>query len=76
MDFNGTKTINELNVYTLRDNFASQTTDPTLSETFNTALNTGLGTTSYDVQYQSGSGWITIDCGTPTNPCGRVSKQQ
>lgn len=73
VDFNGNKTINEINVYTLRDNFASQTTDPTLSETFNTALNTGQGTTSYDVQYLSGSGWITIDCGTPTNPCGRVS---
>jgi Domain of unknown function (DUF1929)/F5/8 type C domain/Glyoxal oxidase N-terminus len=73
VDFNGAKTISELNVYTLRDNFASQTTDPTLSETFNTAFNTGQGVTSYDVQYLSGSGWITIDCGTPTNPCGRVS---
>lgn len=73
VDLNGTKTINELDVYTLRDNFASLTTDPTLSETFNTALNTGQGATSYDVQYLSGSGWITIDCGTPTNPCGRVS---
>jgi Domain of unknown function (DUF1929)/F5/8 type C domain len=73
VDFNGNKTINEINVYTLRDNFASQTTDPTLFETFNTAVNTGQGATSYDVQYLSGSGWITIDCGTPTNPCGRVS---
>lgn len=73
VDFNGAKTINEINVYTLRDNFASQTNEPTLSETFNTALNTGQGATSYDVQYLSGSGWITIDCGTPTNPCGRVS---
>ncbi|HEX2267900.1 MAG TPA: galactose oxidase-like domain-containing protein, partial [Pyrinomonadaceae bacterium] len=72
VDFNGNKTINEINVYTLRDNFASQTTDPTLFETFNTAMNTGQGATSYDVQYLSGSGWITIDCGTPTNPCGRV----
>lgn len=72
VDFNGAKSINEINVYTLRDNFA-QTTDPTLSETFNTALNTGQGATSYDVQYLSGSGWITIDCGTPANPCGRVS---
>lgn len=73
VDFNGSKTVNEINVYTLRDNYATQTTDPTLSETFNTALNTGQGATSYDVQYLSGSGWITIDCGTPTNPCGRVS---
>ncbi len=73
VDFNGTKTVNEINVYTLRDNFASQTTDPTLTETFNTAVNTGLGATSYDVQYLSGTGWVTIDCGTPTNPCGRVS---
>jgi Domain of unknown function (DUF1929)/F5/8 type C domain len=73
VDFNGSKTINEINVYTLRDNFASQTSDPALSETFNTAVNTGQGATSYDVQYLSGNGWITIDCGTPTNPCGRVS---
>jgi hypothetical protein len=73
VDFNGNNTINEINVYTLRDNYATQTTDPTLAETFNTALNTGQGATSYDVQYLSGSGWITIDCGTPTNPCGRVS---
>jgi allantoicase len=72
VDFNGSKTINEIDVYTLRDNFASQTTDPTLTETFNTAPNTGLGITSYDVQYLSGQGWITIDCGNPTNPCGRV----
>lgn len=72
VDFNGTKTISEIDVYTLRDNFATQTTDPTLTETFSTAPNTGFGVTSYDVQYLSGSGWITIDCGTPTNPCGRV----
>lgn len=72
VDFNGTKTINEIDVYTLRDNFASQSTDPSLTETFNTAQNTGQGVTSYDVQYLSGQGWITIDCGNPTNPCGRV----
>jgi len=72
IDFNGTKTINEIDVYTLRDNYASQSTDPTLTETFNTALNTGQGVTSFDVQYLSGSGWVTIDCGNPTNPCGRV----
>jgi hypothetical protein len=72
VDFNGAKTIDEINVYTLRDNYAGQSTDPTLTETFNTAFNTGQGATSYDVQYLSGSGWITINCGTPTNPCGRV----
>lgn len=72
LDFNGTKTIDEINVYTLRDNYASQSTDPTLTETFNTAFNTGQGATSYDVQYLSGNGWITVNCGSPTNPCGRV----
>jgi hypothetical protein len=72
VDFNGPKTINEIDVYTLRDNWTQQTTDPSLTETFNTAPNTGQGVTSYDVQYLSGSGWITIDCGTPVNPCGRV----
>jgi Domain of unknown function (DUF1929)/F5/8 type C domain len=73
VDFNGTKTISEIDVYTLRDGYASQSTDPTLTETFNTALNTGQGITSYDVQYLSGSGWVTIDCGNPASPCGRVS---
>jgi hypothetical protein len=72
VDFNGTKTISEIDVYTLRDNWTTQTGDPSLTETFNTATNTGQGVTSYDVQYLSGSGWITIDCGTPANPCGRV----
>lgn len=73
VDFNGSKTINEIDVYTLRDNYATATGDPTILETFNTATNTGQGVTSYDVQYLSGSGWITIDCGVATNPCGRVS---
>ncbi|HET9867042.1 MAG TPA: discoidin domain-containing protein, partial [Nitrospira sp.] len=72
VDFNGVKTINEINVYTLRDGYASQSTDPSLTETFNTALNTGQGITNFDVQYLSGSGWVTVDCGNPANPCGRV----
>ncbi len=72
VDFNGAKTINAIDVYTLRDGFATKTNDPDITETFNTALNTGQGATSYDVQYLSGSGWITIDCGVATNPCGRV----
>ena len=72
VDFNGVKTINEIDVYTVRDGYATKTTDPDLNETFNTALNTGQGITSYDVQYLSGSGWVTINCGNPTNPCGRV----
>jgi hypothetical protein len=72
VDFNGAKTINAIDVYTLRDGYATKTNDPDILETFNTALNTGQGATSYDVQYLSGSGWITIDCGVPSNPCGRV----
>ena len=73
VDFNGAKTINAIDVYTLRDGYATKTNDPDILETFNTALNTGQGATSYDVQYLSGSGWITIDCGVPSNPCGRVT---
>lgn len=66
VEFNATRIINEINVYTLRDNF-SQTTDPDLGEEFN-----HYGIKDFDVQYLSGSGWVTVDCGNPSSPCGRV----
>jgi hypothetical protein len=58
--------INEIDVYTLRDGFASNPNDPTISETFSTADNTGQGMTDYDVQYLVGSVWRTIPGGKVT----------
>jgi RHS repeat-associated protein len=63
--FNGPKNINEIDVYTLRSNWSTAAGDPTPTETFNTADNTGLGIMDFDVQYLSGSGWKTV-------PGGRV----
>jgi hypothetical protein len=65
VNFAGTKTIGEIDVYTLRDAYASQTSDPTLTETFSTAPNTGNGITSFNVQYLSAGSWVDI-------PGGRV----
>lgn len=72
VDFKGPKVINEIDVYTLRDGYATKSGDPTAGETFNTLPNTGLGITSFDVQYLNGSRWVTVDCGQPASPCGRV----
>jgi Galactose oxidase-like, Early set domain/Calx-beta domain/Glyoxal oxidase N-terminus len=58
--------INEIDVYTLRDGFATKTNDPDVNETFNTADNTGQGMTDYDVQYLSGVTWKTIPGGKVT----------
>jgi hypothetical protein len=58
--------INEIDVYTLRDGFATKTNDPDINETFNTADNTGQGMTDYDVQYLSGTTWKTIPGGKVT----------
>ena len=58
--------INEIDVYTLRDGFATKPNDPDINETFNTADNTGQGATDYDVQYLSGSTWRTVPGGKVT----------
>jgi RHS repeat-associated protein len=63
VDFNGSKSISEIDVYTLRDNWAAAVGDPTMAETFNTADNTGQGIMDFDVQYLSGSGWKTVTGG-------------
>lgn len=71
--FNQTRSLSEIDVITLRDGFATKTTEPDLNETFQTAENTGNGIVDFDVQYQNGQGWVTIDCGDAVNPCGRVT---
>ncbi|HEX8265600.1 MAG TPA: Ig-like domain repeat protein, partial [Pyrinomonadaceae bacterium] len=49
VDFNGSKTINEIDVYAVRDDFWN-TAEPMLGETFTT-----YGITDFDVQYWNGS---------------------
>jgi hypothetical protein len=58
--------INEIDVYTLRDGFSTNSTDPTIFETFSTVDNVGQGATDYDVQYLSGGVWRTIPGGKVT----------
>ncbi len=52
--FGAVKTIDEVNVFTLQDNWANSA-EPTESMTF-----TLWGLTGYEVQYWTGSAWITI----------------
>ncbi|HEU4835592.1 MAG TPA: discoidin domain-containing protein, partial [Pyrinomonadaceae bacterium] len=54
VDFGANKTINEVDVFTLQDNFAGSS-EPTESMTF-----TQWGLTSYQVEYWNGSSWVAI----------------
>jgi hypothetical protein len=56
--FSGSKTINEVDVYTVRDAYTS-TAEPTASETF-----TQYGVTSFDVQYWTGTAWASVPGGS------------
>ncbi|HKB66328.1 MAG TPA: RHS repeat-associated core domain-containing protein [Pyrinomonadaceae bacterium] len=60
IDFNGSKTIDEIDVYTMADNYAIQA-DPSSTQTFS-----NYGTTAYDVQYWTGSAWATVSGGSIT----------
>ncbi len=58
--FNGAKTINQVNVFTLQDTYwAPQAPTPTM--TF-----TGYGITAFDVQAWNGSAWATVPGGSIT----------
>jgi hypothetical protein len=61
VDFSGSKTINEIDVYTVTDDFSSPA-EPTENTTFST-----YGITSFDVQYWNGSNWVTVQNGSITN---------
>nr|MBA2737519.1 M20/M25/M40 family metallo-hydrolase [Pyrinomonadaceae bacterium] len=61
VDFNGSQTINEIDVYGVKDDY-SNPVDPTESETFNY-----YGLTGFDVQYWNGSGWMTVANGSVIN---------
>jgi hypothetical protein len=59
--FNGLKTIDKIDVYTLSDTYAKRTTDPTSTEIF-----TKNGIVAFDVQYWDGSSWVTVPGGNIT----------
>ena len=54
VDFGANKTINEVDIFTLQDNYAGSA-EPTEAMTF-----TQWGLTAYSVEYWSGSSWIQI----------------
>jgi hypothetical protein len=60
VDFAGNKTINEIDVYTLQDNYTNPT-DPTPSLAFSF-----FGITAFDAQYWNGSTWVTVPGGSIT----------
>ena len=57
IDFNGSKTIDEIDVFTGQDNW-QYPSEPTEAMTFSV-----YGLTGYDVQYWNGSSWTTIPGG-------------
>jgi subtilisin family serine protease len=52
--FSGTRTIDEVNIFTLQDNYSTPS-DPTLDMTFSQ-----YGAVSFEVQYWTGSAWQTL----------------
>ena len=56
--FNGSKTINEVDVFSLQDNYANPI-EPTEATTFSL-----YGLTGFQVQYWSGSAWVTVPGGS------------
>jgi YD repeat-containing protein len=60
IDFNGSKTIDEIDVFTGQDNWQSPS-EPTEAMTFSV-----YGLTGYDVQYWNGSSWTTVPGGSVT----------
>lgn len=60
VNFNGSKTINEIDVFAVRDDYTNAT-DPTEETTF-----TLYGITDYNVQYWDGANWTTVPGGNIT----------
>src|SRR6185436_4065049 len=60
VDFNGTKSIQEIDVFTLQDNFSAPI-EPTPALTFSQ-----YGVTDFQVQYWTGSQWLNLPGGTVT----------
>jgi YD repeat-containing protein len=60
VDFNGLKTIDEVDLFTIQDNVASPA-EPTAAMTF-----AQYGIVDFDVQYWNGTAWVTVPGGTVT----------
>src|ERR1041385_1656733 len=60
VDFNGSKTISEIDVITQQDD-PQHPVEPTLTQTFSL-----YGITAFDVQYWNGSAWATVTGGSVT----------
>lgn len=60
VDFNGNKSITEIDVFTLQDNYQNPS-EPTETMTFSQ-----YGITAFDVQYWNGSSWVTVPNGSVT----------
>ncbi len=58
VDFNGTKTIDEIDVFTIQNGYANPS-EPTETMTFSL-----YGITAFDVQYWNGSSWATVTNGS------------
>ncbi|HEX8351478.1 MAG TPA: hypothetical protein VF611_01035, partial [Pyrinomonadaceae bacterium] len=61
VDFPGSRKVDEVNVFSLQDNYTSPA-EPTEAMTF-----TKYGVTAFEVQYWDGSAWVTVPGGTVTN---------
>jgi RHS repeat-associated protein len=61
VQFNGNKTIDTVNVFSVQDNYTNPT-EPTRSQTF-----TLYGLIDFQVQYLNGSSWVTLPGGNITN---------
>ena len=60
VDFGTSRTISEIDVFTLQDNYTSPS-DPTLTMTFSL-----YGITAFNVQYWTGSAWASVSGGDVT----------
>ena len=60
IDFNGSKTIYEVDIFTIQDNY-SNPIEPSSDMTFGV-----YGVTAFDVQYWAGSSWVTVPNGSVT----------
>ena len=57
MNFNSSKSISEIDVFTIQDNYPSPV-EPTTADSFSV-----YGITSFEIQYWNGSGWVTVPDG-------------
>jgi len=61
VDFSGSKTIDEIDVFSMQDNYTAPV-DPTPTMTF-----TSWGLRAFDVQYWNGTAWVTVGSATNNN---------